>query len=198
MLEKVDPHTKQSLMAFDNINELFSLLSADVSASFEMQIRYPDDQFLRRNAVRTAWAFIEGVTFGFKHWLLTICDLAKEPLTRSERTLLTEMIFKMNEKGEFKQFPIRERTNSNIGKVFKLLGKKLDMNWSPDFNDKNWCAMRDSLKVRHRVTHPKRSQDLTISYDEMQKVNSSMKWMFKTFAEFSEKPLAKIDEYKSE
>lgn len=185
MPEKVDPASKQSLEAFDEMIGLLETLRRDVSDAWELVEANPGNQFHRRALTHHVWAMIEGVTLGFKQWLLVLCDLGNEQLLLGERKFLTEREFICEPSGEIREQPVRQSTLNNLKKVYKLFSKKIPASWKPQFSGEDWPLLIESLNIRHRITHPKRVVELDISDDELEAIKGAVRWILANFNGFA-------------
>lgn len=186
MPDNVDPLTKQSISALDGWFSLLKTLREDTEASVKSYQQDPQNQYLRRTLVRTAWAMIEGVTFGFKHWILTCCDLTNESLTPEERDLLTEKRFEVLDDGQVKVSTSYKKTTDNIKRTFRLGADKLAIGWQPEFSTPKWNSLISSLDKRHKITHPKSGRDLTVSDSEIESTCAAVSWLLEEFNSFNE------------
>jgi hypothetical protein len=48
------------------------------------------------------------------------------------------------------------------------------------FSDCGWEQTQKALKIRHRITHPKRGLDLYVNTEELETVRDSVRWLFWT------------------
>lgn len=140
-----------------------------------------DTQFARRTYIRSAFAFIEGHLYWLKRiareavlqkgWRDNNVEIAK-------LTLLDDQTFKPNTQGKVEQtgqnaIPFK----NNCAFIIRTIYESWDLDPSATFSDEGWMDMQDALKVRHRITHPKRSEDMEISEEELFITSESIRWL---------------------
>lgn len=59
-----------------------------------------------------------------------------------------------------------------------------ELGWIPDFGNQGWVQLRRSLDLRHRITHPKSTAELTITDDELDVHKSGFAWFWESFQKF--------------
>jgi len=146
----------------------------------ERLIKKADTQFARRAFVRAAFAFNEGFLFWFKdeviHWVL-----AKGWQTRNleiaKVQLLSDEMYKPDRRGKIESEPNRIPFLNFFAFVFRTGAECCDLDPAPLFSDNGWSQMQLALDVRHRITHPKKPEDLNITDDEMFAVSEGHRWM---------------------
>jgi len=171
----------------------------DVSNALRQDIEnladaYRDDwssQPFRRLFVRSCWAMIEGEVFCLKQFALRACELGGKSLSANEHTFLSEIRIIVDENGIAELERVHERTLSNLKQTLKIAVCKFESEWTPDFSGQDWRALSCSLKLRHRITHPKTVGELMISDSELDIHKDAFTWFLKTFGEFQASLLQK-------
>lgn len=118
----------------------------------------------RRSFVRNVFSCIEGSTYAFKAWAL---DINPDSLTHQEVDVIKEKVSFLNHNGEAETQTLKIQTLPNIDFSFKILSKVMNIENPLDKSNHGWEQLRKAIKIRHRLTHPKSAEDLTISNEEM-------------------------------
>jgi len=160
--------------------ELIETLGDDVGRCHEDLVKSIDDgnvdiegcveadyEFHARQLIRSILAYIEGVTFSVKVSAAAKCLDRGIEISEHERYMAIEIDCDLNDKGKVVERPARIRLPGNIRFAFSLLerSERLD----PEFSSSKewWSALRSTIKVRNRLTHPQLPGDLDISGDEI-------------------------------
>lgn len=130
----------------------------------------------RRQLFRSCFAHIEGVLFAFKQILLHYDDL-QQFLKCEERSFMQEIEFYLSGK-EIDERPAFIRLAQNIQVTFAIWGRIDPTKTLPpaSYDTSEWSALLESIRVRNRVTHPKRKTDLDISDHELQRLFEGFNW----------------------
>lgn len=142
------------------------------------------DQTFRRVLVRACWAHIEAVIFGMKQMTLRACNLGSADLTANERAFLTETTFVASATGEVAVTVNRIDTLKNLKRTLKLASRFFQVDWKPSFNTTNWRLVYNSLHLRHRLTHPKSTEDLAVEDEEIEDHRNAFLWFAGGFNDF--------------
>jgi hypothetical protein len=134
------------------------------------------DGFVRRSYVRTVFVAIEGSTHGMKRVVLHVWNQRQSKLDVDDLECLTET--KFDEQGSSRKRFLCFRDNVKF--VFKAFAKIHGFACAADFNCKGWSALLDAAEIRDRLMHPKSSQDLNVSDEDMAKIREAADWYFPT------------------
>jgi hypothetical protein len=148
---------------------------------------YRDDwssQTLRRTMIRASWSMIEGVVLCVKRLTLRACELGSVNLPSDEHLFLSELQFVVDPAGEAKMETRRVDTLSNIKRSLKIASLRFDLPWKPVFGGTGWRNLADSLKIRHRLTHPKTAAECEVSEDELTLHLAGFEWFIQSSNEF--------------
>ena len=126
--------------------------------------------FYRRQYVRAAAALIEGFTSMLKQTAL----LNPEHFLPEELMLLREEEPSLKDNG---QLHLRKRflaIEMNVRFAFQAYAKVGGVRFSLDCSRSGWQCFKKLFSVRDRITHPKRSEDLSISDSEMSSIKKAI------------------------
>lgn len=96
----------------------------------------------------------------------------------AETLLLKDATFRLDDDGRVKFEKAKLSLASNLQFAFLMYAKAGGVEYSIPKGDAGWDKLKRSIKVRDRITHPKRSRDLDVSYDELEMVMSAYVWVF--------------------
>jgi hypothetical protein len=128
-----------------------------------------DHEHHARNLVRAILAFIEAVTFSVKVSCIERCLNKGIAVSDHERYLTVEIDSELNEKGEIIERPARIRLTNNIRFAFRLVEKAYGKPSTFDPASEWWSCLRETIRVRDRLTHPRMPEDVDVSGDEIVK-----------------------------
>lgn len=126
-----------------------------------------DYEFYARQLIRTVFAYIEGVTFSVKVTAVAHCMQRGIEILPQERYIAVEVDYELNEKGEVVERPARTKLPSNIRFAFMLSEKAHELPPQFDASAEWWFCLRESIKVRDRLMHPRMPGDLDVSPEEL-------------------------------
>lgn len=126
-----------------------------------------DYEFHARQLIRAIFAYIEGVTFSVKIKAAEKCLDDGVEITPQERYIAAEVDYELNDKGEVIERAAQIKLTRNIRFAFALTEKAQKL--SPQFNasSKWWSQLREAMRVRDRLMHPRMPEDLDVSPDEL-------------------------------
>ena len=106
--------------------------------------------------------------------------IAEGIFTPYELLYLLEYEMGLNDKGEVKvigksKIPLL----NNLLFAFRMYGKIFDIEFRLDKSGIGWQSLRESIKVRDRLMHPKKAEDLSISIPELDKAIKAYTWVRK-------------------
>jgi hypothetical protein len=135
-------------------------------------------QFWARTYVRTVVALIEGACEFFKSRALDQERLKMadgDKIREARFTLLGGGLPSINENGEVQIQPLRVGFLSNMLFSLRSYQEAHNVKHRTAKGDK-WHRVLNALNVRHRITHPKNVDGLTITVDELEDVDFLFRW----------------------
>lgn len=142
-----------------------------------------ETQYNRRILFRVFFSAVEGETYYLKELLLARQKANPGLYSPGEVALLREETYHLDGKGEVVAHPRFLRTADNFLFALKLFIKESLPDCDVRHDTAGWEAFGKSLKVRHRVTHPKSDGDLYISDDELEDAKVALVWYRKTLVQ---------------
>ena len=118
----------------------------------------------KRLLVRSVFTFVESLSYLLKIQALHL--LSPDQVSFGDRLVAQEEAFELGDDGVVKQRAGKLRTISNIRFAFKFYAKAYENDFELDVASRGWQCLRRSLKVRDRLTHPKKLSDLLVADDE--------------------------------
>lgn len=125
--------------------------------------------------IRSMFATIEGVVYGMKQ-LAFAANSADGTLALDELLVCKEITFGLKGNGEVHGSSMRLTFEPNLKFAFVALAKAFRQPFELDTNGQGWNRLVQSIKVRNRLTHPKRSSDLEITDDELAHAIEAYQW----------------------
>lgn len=133
------------------------------------------DQFAARTYLRTFFAFVEGTIHILKNFALGIH--ARRPcFTDGEISILKEVRFELDDKGQVAEKYKYLRCGDNVHFGFDAVLKATESKYVIDYGGAGWKHFIKAIRIRNRITHPKSSQELNISSEELKAVIGGSHW----------------------
>ena len=148
--------------------EFLNVMFNDMTAALEISNQYPESETWRRIVVRLSFSALDSYCWALKK--LFYFTLRWRSIAPSQKDL--EYITGINEK--YRRF--RPTPTENVKYIVSRLATLSTVEWKIGDESKEWQAFCTSVLVRHRITHPRRLDDLKISPDEYDKIADSLIW----------------------
>ena len=129
-----------------------------------------DYEFYSRQLIRAVFAYIEAVTFSVKAWSAGHCMDNAIEITPQERYFATDTEYELNEKGEVVEAVAKISLAKNIRFAIAMNRKAHGIQEPFDASVEWWSCLKQAIKVRDRLTHPKIPGDLDVSGGDVVKV----------------------------
>lgn len=156
--------------------EMFKVLDEDAQATLKMFIA-EDNQFHRRLVARNNWGLIEGYLHAFQQAML---DGNRDHLSIEDRFGLEDEI-SAEVKHAYEQNSGKKISRHKLIQSIKFTIQKYRELYSlppVKFSGIGWNAMNRAVKLRSRVIHPKRPEDLHISDDDFNCLQYALCWFY--------------------
>lgn len=152
-------------------------LGHDVTEA-EKLLRLVSSQTNRRAYTRTAFSAIEGIANNLK--LQVLDEMEPRDLSIAELATLREEAYSINGKGEPYAQPRFIRLEDNLAFALRMYMRLHGLECEIDRSGTGWQSFKNALQIRHRVTHPRRADDLMISDVEIGTVELAYGWFMQT------------------
>ena len=172
---------------------VFEVLRGDIESLLSAYRHDWTSQPLRRIFVRACWSMIEGEVFCVKQLTLRACELGNKSLSAEEHVFLSEVRVLVDENGGAELKHVYNDTLPNLKRALKLAASKFELDWNPNFGTQGWEKLTRSLELRHRVTHPKISEELIISDSELEIHKDAFAWFLEVFRDLQVRLVQKYD-----
>jgi len=151
---------------------LIELMRNDIGAAIEVWKNDPDNQTWIRIVVRLSFTALDSYCWIAKK--LFYYYLKGRAITPSSKDLkFITGIYEKN--GTYYRY--RSTPTENISYIAGRLAKLSANSWDIGDQSTQWQDFHDSVKIRHRITHPRCTSDLIISDAEAEKVGQSVCWI---------------------
>lgn len=146
----------------ENWGQIEKACRKDINDILDLLENDESTQSLRRALIRSAWGFIEGSVWGLQSCINVAHAHAPDE------------VMKINEKNG---------TLDNAKLVLNLGSALLAPEWKPDFSGSGYQSFAKSIKIRHRLMHPKNGADLEVSDEEFNCLKNGLIWFIQTVAD---------------
>ncbi|MEH6594973.1 MAG: hypothetical protein V7736_05440 [Colwellia polaris] len=183
-------------LAVNQMKYVFTLLSNDIEEIREYG-KENNNGFAQRTLLRTHFAFIEGMVFQLRCVAIATAKEYPDLFSNQEVTLLQEESYQLNAKGKLE-------TKDNFQKLLPMLlftincytrihGAKITVKTG----EHGWEALKEYLKIRNRLMHPKSLEDLELDEASLKKSTEAAKWFKSTLQEVFDECKKADDYYKN-
>lgn len=126
-----------------------------------------DTDFESRQMVRAAFAYVEGATFVLKTAAVFDAEERGIELTPQQQHFIFDVDFDLSENGDVIQKSSKISLAKNIRFAFAVYAESNEVENTLDPGAKWWSLLKESIRVRDRLTHPRYPSDLDVSPDEI-------------------------------
>jgi len=168
--------------ALQELHALYEVLKRDADDFWTEERDHPDDR-TRRAAIRSSFAFVEGMTFAAKQlvysWEVelrgTLPWRSLDSKDLAFLALLREESYELDDQGPLIR-PAKLRLASNVKFGCDSLAEMFRASSPIDTSSAEWQDLKAAIKIRDRLMHPRGSQDLAVTPNEALKVNKVYVW----------------------
>jgi hypothetical protein len=148
------------------------ILVEDVVAS-QHRLGEADTPSNRRDTIRATFSAIEGV-----HWMLktSVLEDTVNLLTIHEIAAMSEETYSVSDSGKVESLPRFIPLTASIRLLVAAL-QKLKPDYQVDFQHSGWAALKQAVRVRNRLVHPKTIKDLEVSDADLGAAVRGFNWM---------------------
>jgi hypothetical protein len=154
------------------LGQLSNILKDDAHSLLEQTFRHKQDKD-KRSYVRAVFAYIEGTTWAMKQ---VLGAFKNAPFTAQERALFNDVDYDLTEKGKVVEKRAKIPLSAKILFMLGVVNKLPNVSSEVDCGGQGWESLQLAIKIRDRLTHPKRMTDLDVSDDEVKVVTAAWNW----------------------
>ena len=103
-----------------------------------------------------------------------------------ELLFLAEVAVDLDEKGQIKARRSKISLEKNLVFAFRIYAQACEIQYKLNKSNQGWQDLKKAIKVRDRLMHPKRVQDLTVSDEELQTVMRAYTWVLQCQQDINE------------
>lgn len=150
----------------------------------------------KRDLIRTSFAAIEGASWIFREHVVEAARAMSE-LEPAEEVALSETSYQVTDQGRiteqtrFLPLPATVRLTARIA-------EKLAPEVKVDFSGQDWAGLKEAIKIRNRITHPKSRADLILSDEDIQTSVGSLFWLLNETSRVMEAANLSFEDYVGE
>lgn len=165
---------KSEIDVYKEVQETFlMILVQDVILSLNRHDIEPI-QSNKRDLVRAIFAAIEGLSWSYREDIRMTASVV-DPLSPIQEMALAEKSYSIDEQGK-----IKEQTRFiSIPAMIRLttrIAETVCPELKIDFGVPGWTDLKQAIKVRNRITHPKSLSDLQVSMADLVISQSGLFW----------------------
>lgn len=184
-LEALAVAVEEDRKTFDDLLDLAKTLIEDFASLREVVKTMGPSPHLRRIFVRTSYSNCEGFVWVMKQLAVRSGASFDPPLTDSERALLNDMMPRLHDSGEVREEKAKVTLAQNVLFLAKVLKRMKDCGeFELQPRSEGWRNFFEGVKVRDRLTHPKRASEMQVSDDEMTMVRDGVLWLTNSLQTF--------------
>lgn len=147
----------------------------------------PDSQFWRRTVVRTFFAAVEGEIHQWKRQALLLETVGIAQLDDGQRSILKEETYDLKENGSVKSRPLFTKTDQSLRFCINLINDAVNAGYELDLGEDNrWNSFKQAIGIRNRLMHPRSSDELEVTDDEVSVVRDAIAWFREVYGDFAE------------
>jgi len=150
----------------------------------------------KRDLIRTSFAAIEGASWIFREHVVEAARAMSE-LEPAEEVALSETSYQVTDQGR-----ITEQTRYlpllATVRLTARIAEKLAPEVKVDFSGQDWAGLKEAIKIRNRITHPKSRADLILSDEDIRTSVGSLFWLLNETSRVMEAANLSFEDYVGE
>jgi hypothetical protein len=141
-----------------------------------------DEQFGRRTLVRATFAHMEAFLYQLRGTIRTVLVVSgqSDSETRAILAILFDEVPRVDHDGTIQLDEARIPFAKYCTFIIKTLAECYKVESAQFFGNTGWRDFRKGLDVRHRITHPKLAENLTITQEEIDLIDKGCSWLIST------------------
>ena len=181
--ERFDSESVNPQIFWDEFQKISSILESEMDEIIN-HLKNNDSQVWRRVFCRTFFAYLEGEVYSLKQLFLFYDWWVVEE--EAELKIRNQKLIK-NQDGTTKVIDAYLPLIQNVKLIFDAFAAAAEIKPLISENDECWNLLSRAVKIRNRIVHPKRSEDLTISDEEIELIREIGRWYLSNSALLLEK-----------
>ena len=134
-----------------------------------------DYEFHARQLIRAVFSYIEATTFSIKASSAHRCMEEGIEISPEERYFSIDTEYDLNDRGEVVELVAKISLAKNIRFAIALNRRAHKVSAPFDASVEWWSCLKEAIRIRDRLTHPKMPDDLDVSGDDIVKVLKAKK-----------------------
>jgi hypothetical protein len=148
-----------------------------------------DPQVVRRLYVRTFISLVESIIATLKDETLR----STVRLSTAEKAILAGTKYELTDQGAAVERPFFAPVQKSLRFAFRSFAKANRITFTPDYNGEGWRAFSETVKIRNRITHPKRVEEMAIEDTELALVDQAHDWFIKSYGGLMDAYIVKLE-----
>jgi hypothetical protein len=171
--------------AVNELKKVFSVLNTDYDTALAY-VRKDPSQFNKRTLIRSYFALVEGLAYQLRQ--VTAASLNETTiLSIEEKTLLSERRYTLTSNGTIESQEQFQNFAPMLLFSLRIYAKNHGAEFEPVVSDNGWNCLKQSVRIRDRLMHPKSHDNLIISDEEGEVFVSAVKWFHDQLSELFKK-----------
>ncbi len=171
-------------MNIENLSVTISdIYEQDIQLAYE-NINQEPIGFWRRSLIRLLISLFESEVFLLKSCILTYCNENNIVLKPEKLLTLQGKKYTLGNNGRLKEEFMMVKLADDIKFTFLQLKDIRNFDLAISFEDNGWNNLKETIKIRNRITHPKSLEDQKISADEVETCMSGRDWFYSNHINF--------------
>ena len=146
-------------------------LDVDEAMSRQAQTDTPTN---RRGLLRTFVAAVEGLAWMSREHVMEVAE-TMGLLSDDERRALSETTYFVGEDGKISE-QRRFISTTAMVRLTARIAANCALGDQPDFGVEGWENLKQTIRLRNRITHPKAETDLIVSVEDISRARSAFFW----------------------
>jgi hypothetical protein len=166
--------------SLEEMREMIKILGHDCNDHY-LAIQNDNSQLHRRAYVRSVFAFIEGTLHCMKMTTIHLGTILGNLLIQ-ELLVLNGETFDVDDRGDILSKSLYPKFLSNLKFTFKIFSKVFVSSFTLNLGGTGWQRLREAVKVRDRLMHPKAITELKVTDAEVEVTKNAFDWFFMSHA----------------
>ncbi len=150
----------------------------------------------RRNALRSIISAMEGTAWIYRTHILSVMQGLDISTPKLEFAFSETTLF-VSEQGEIKEQQ-RFISATSMIRLATRTAQGISQEIQIDFTSHEWQKLKDAIKLRNRITHPKNIDDLAVTLSDLQSAHEGLRWLITSLVNVMETTLKELSAYNTD
>ncbi len=145
------------------------------------------DGFWARTLIKTVCSYVESEVYLLKQGVLKFCNEGSIDIPPEVKLFLNNKKFELGNNGKLNERLLQGRVRDEVKFIFSQICTLKGYEQLVGFDSDGWEKLISTIEVRNRLTHPKSTDDLSVTDKEVEESGDAFTWFMDNVIDFIQK-----------